>query len=230
MRRRSALALFLPLIALPAAPAAASGTARPIAPATSTAHSLDDRALPAPLELRLNELDYDQPGFDTGEFVEIVNTGTERYRLRHVALVFVNGTDSAEYRRVPLFGRLGSLRRLVVATPTVSVDPAARVIPMPLARDDVQNGSPDGVALVDTANDLVLDAIVYEGSIEDAAIDGLPDTISLMSGQPVHESDGNELPGSICRLPDHADTDDDDHDWSACAPTPGASNAATRGR
>jgi hypothetical protein len=224
MRRRSALALLLPLIALPVGHAAVSATARPIASATSATLAVEDRALPTPLDLRLNELDYDQPGFDTGEFVEIVNTGSQRYRLRHVALVLVNGTDSAEYRRIPLTGRLGSLRRVVIATPSVSVDPAARVIPMPLARDDLQNGSPDGVALVDTANDVVLDALVYEGSIDHATIDGLPDTVSLMSGQPMREADGNEVPGSICRLPDHVDTDEDDHDWSACVPTPGSVN------
>jgi hypothetical protein len=224
MRRRSALALLLPLIALPLGHAAVSATARPIASATSATRAVERRALPSPLQLRLNEVDYDEPGFDTAEFVEIVNTGSQRYRLRHVALVLVNGTDSAEYRRIPLAGRLGSLRRLAIATPSVSVDPAARVIPMPLARDDLQNGSPDGVALVDTANDVVLDALVYEGSIDDATIDGLPDTVSLMSGQPVRESDGNEVPGSICRLPDHVDTDEDDHDWSACVPTPGSVN------
>jgi hypothetical protein len=224
MRRRSALALLLPLIALPVGHAATPTTAGPIPPATPRTHPVEGRALPTPLELRLNELDYDQPGFDTGEFVEIVNAGSQRYRLRHVALVLVNGTDSAEYRRIRLSGRIGSLRRVVIATPSVSVDPAARVIPMPLARDDLQNGSPDGVALVDTANDVVVDALVYEGSIDHATIDGLPDTVSLMSGQPVRESDGNEVPGSICRLPDHADTDDDDRDWSACTPTPGSAN------
>ncbi len=217
MRRRSALALLLPLIALPAGPSAAASGQVP-------APVLDRRATPPPLELRLNELDYDQPGLDTGEYVEIVNAGTLRYRLRHVALVFVNGTDAAEYRRVRLSGRLGSLRRLVVATPSVAVDPAARVIAMPLAHDNVQNGAPDGVVLVDTANDVVLDTLSYEGSIDAATIDGLPGTFSMVSGDPVSESDDNELPGSICRRPDHADSGDDDRDWAACAPTPGSVN------
>ena len=221
MRRRSALALLLPLIALPVGPAAA---------ASDQAPALDRRAAPPPIELRLNEIDYDQPGFDTGEFVEIVNAGAQRYRLRHVALVFVNGTDSGEYRRVRLSGRLGSLRRLVVATPSVTVDPAARVIAMPLARDNVQNGAPDGVVLVDTANDVVLDALAYEGSIDAATIDELSGTFSMVSGDPVSEADDNELPGSICRRPDHTDSGDDDRDWAACAPTPGAVNTAARPR
>lgn len=219
MRRRSALALLLPLIVLSATPAAAfipspGTTPAPVGAPTPT------------LGLRLNELDYDQPGVDTGEFVEIVNLGTERTRLRRVALVFINGTTSAEYRRVQLSGPLGPSRRLVVATSSVSVGGSARVLPLPLARDNVQNGAPDAVALVDTADDVVLDAIAYEGSIDDAMIDGLPGTFSLVEGEPVSETDGNEVAGSLCRIPDRADSGDDDHDWSACAPSPGTRNTA----
>lgn len=220
--RRSALALLLPLIVVSATPAA--GSAR-----TAGATLRTSAGAPAPtLGLRLNEVDYDQPGFDTGEFVEIVNVASERYRLRHVALVFVNGTTSAEYRRVRLSGPLGPSRRLVVATPSLSVEGSARVLPLPLARDNIQNGAPDGIALVDTANDIVLDALSYEGSIDRATIDGLPGTFPMVAGRPVSETDDNDVPGSLCRLPDRADGGDDDGDWSACAPTPGTRNAGTR--
>ncbi len=224
MRRRSALALLLPLMALPAVSAAAAGPTRGPAPGPVAAAS------PGALQLRINELDYDQPGLDTGEFVEIVNVGSERSRLRRVALVFVNGTTSTEYRRVQLAGRLGPLRRLVVATPSVPVDEAARALPLPLTRDNVQNGAPDGVALVNTRTDEVLDAVAYEGSIEDATIEGLPGTFSMGDGQPVQEADSNEVAGSICRLPDHTDSDDDDRDWSACNPTPGSANVRSTAR
>jgi hypothetical protein len=183
-------------------------------------------AAPPALGLRLNEIDYDQPSFDTGEFVEIVNVSSERYRLRHIALVFVNGSTSAEYRRVQLSGRLGPSRRLVVATSSLAVDGSARLIVFPLARDNVQNGSPDGVALVDTANGVVLDALSYEGSIDNATIDGLPGTFPLGEGQPVSEADDGATAGSLCRIPDRADSGDDDADWTACAPTPGTENTA----
>jgi large repetitive protein len=218
MRRRSALALLLPLIVVSASPAAAFPQVARIEPPTSIGAS------PPALGLRLNELDYDQPGFDTGEFVEIVNVGSERSRLRHVAIVFVNGTTSAEYRRVQLSGRLGPSRRLVVATSSLAVEGSARVLLLPLARDNIQNGAPDGVALVDTATATVLDALSYEGSIDHATIEGLPGTLPMVEGRPVRESDGNEEAGSLCRLPDRTDTGDDDGDWSACAPTPGTEN------
>jgi hypothetical protein len=113
----------------------------------------------------------------------------------------------------------------VVATSSVSVGGSARVLPLPLARDNVQNGAPDALALVDTANDLVLDALSYEGSIEDAAIDGLPGTFPMVAGRPVSEADDNDAPGSLCRLPDRTDSGDDDTDWAACAPTPGTENS-----
>jgi hypothetical protein len=220
MRRRTALALLLPLMVMPVMAAQAAASTRPA--------GITSPARPAPaLGLRLNELDYDQPGFDTGEFLEIVNLGSERYRLRHVALVFVNGSTSAEYRRVELSGRLGPSRRLVVATSSVAVDGSARVLPLPLSRDNVQNGSPDGVALVDTAAAVVLDALSYEGPIDAATIEGLEGTVPLVTGRLVSETDGNETAGSLCRLPDGADSGDDDRDWSACAPTPGTGNVGS---
>ena len=117
-----------------------------------------DAPPPAPRALRLNEIDYDQPGVDTGEFVEIVNTGDRRVRLRRTVLVLVNGTTSAEYRRIPLKGRLGPSRRLVLATDGVAVPGSSRVVSLPLTRDNVQNGSPDAIVLVHVPRDRVLDA------------------------------------------------------------------------
>jgi hypothetical protein len=221
MRRRSALALFLPLIA--AVSVSTVGPAVAARPDLGTARHPNPRG-PAPWDLRLNEVDYDQPGLDAGEFVEIVNMDAVRHRLRRIDLVLVNGTTSEEYRRIPLSGRLGPSRRLVVASGTVTVDPAARTLPLPLARDNVQNGAPDGLVLLDVRDGTVLDALSYEGAIDDAALDGVADTVTLVHGHPVSEADDNEVTGSLCRRPDRADTGDDDADWSRCAPTPGGPN------
>jgi hypothetical protein len=180
---------------------------------------------PAPRALRINEIDYDQPGVDTAEFVEIVNTGDRRLRLRGTVLVLVNGTGETEYRRVRLSGRLGPSRRLVVAAPNVTVAEPSRELALPLPRDNVQNGSPDAAALVHLPRGRVLDAVSYEGAIDAATIDGLPGTWNLVRGDPVTEIDTNDETGSLCRLPHATDTGDDDRDWALCTPTPGAANA-----
>jgi hypothetical protein len=224
MRRRSALALLLPLIA--------AVSVSTVDPAVAARHNRHDRHAerhpiargPAAWDLRLNEVDYDQPGFDADEFVEIVNLDAVRHRLRRIALVLVNGTTSKEYRRIPLSGRLGPSKRLVMASGTVAVDPAARTLPLPLSRDNVQNGAPDGILLLDVRDGAVLDALSYEGSIDHAVLDGVTGTVTLVHGHPVSETDDNEVAGSLCRRPDRADTGDDDDDWSRCAPTPGGPN------
>jgi len=50
----------------------------------------------------VNEVDYDQPGSDTAEFVEIYNRGTEAGDLSTVELVLVNGRGGAPYGTISL--------------------------------------------------------------------------------------------------------------------------------
>ena len=106
----------------------------------------------------LNEIDYDQVGADAGGFVELYNAGLSAAELDGLALVFVDGADGGEYLRKPLSGSLAPGAYLVVP-----VDP--------------QNGSPDGVALYDTALRGVVDALSYEGAIERAFIGAFAHTL-----------------------------------------------------
>jgi hypothetical protein len=107
----------------------------------------------------------------------------------------------------------------------VQVASNARSIPLPLARDNVQNGAPDAVGLIHDGRDVLLDALSYEGAIEAATIEGMPGTWNLVEGDPVTEVDTNDETGSLCRIPHGGDSGDDDTDWRACTPTPGATNA-----
>jgi hypothetical protein len=121
----------------------------------------------------------------------------------------VNGGDGTEYRRLALTGTLAAGAHLVWET-------------------DAQNGSPDGVALIDTATDVLLDAVSYEGAITAAVIDG--QTYSLVEGTllPVDVADSNTVDGSLSRIPDGADTNDAASDWEfTTTKTPGAVNVAT---
>ncbi|HEX4931020.1 MAG TPA: hypothetical protein VFV62_09940, partial [Gaiellaceae bacterium] len=143
----------------------------------------------------IDEIDYDQVGTDTGGFVELFNAGRGTADLGGLALVFVDGATGAEYQRVPLSGALLSEAFLTVAI-------------------DAQNGSPDGVALYDTVEDVVLDALSYEGAIERATIG--PSVFNLVDGTalPATVADSNTVDGSLARLPSGADTGDDATDWA----------------
>jgi hypothetical protein len=144
--------------------------------------------------LVINEIDYDQAGVDHDGFVELFNAGHAAATLDGVAIVLVNGGDSTEYRRVALSGTL---------------EPGAYRV----WDTDPQNGSPDGVALVDTAAGVLLDALSYEGPIVDALIGGV--TVSLVEGTllPADVADSNTVEGSLSRIPNGADTDDAAADW-----------------
>ena len=164
---------------------------------------------PGSAQLVINEVDYDQIGADTGGFVEIANTGTVAAALDGIALVLVNGGDSAEYARKTLTGSLAAGAKLVV-----EVDP--------------QNGAPDGLALIDTTKDVLLDALSYEGAISAATIG--TKVFDLVEGTllPVDVADSNTVDGTLARIPDGSDAGNAAADWSfTTTPTPGAANVKT---
>lgn len=159
--------------------------------------------------LVVNEVDYDQVGADGEGFVEIANLGEAAVDLTGLALVLVDGGQSAEYDREALTGTLDPGGYLVVA-----VDP--------------QNGAPDGIALVDTDGGALLDALSYEGAITSATIGGA--TYSLVEGTvlPTDVADSNTVDGSLSRIPNGTDTNDAAADWRfTTTVTRGAANVLT---
>jgi hypothetical protein len=95
---------------------------------------------------------------------------------------------------------------------------------------DAQNGAPDGIALIDTDDGALLDALSYEGGITAAVISGR--TYSLVEGTmlPENVADSNATAGSLSRIPDGADTNDAASDWVFTTTlTRGAANVATTG-
>ncbi len=101
---------------------------------------------PAAGALSVSEVHYDNAGADEGEGVEIA--GPAGARLDGWSLRLVNGTDGAAYRTLPLAGPL---------------DGGARWVPVP----GLQNGSPDGLALVDPSG-RVVEAWSWEGPLTGA--------------------------------------------------------------
>jgi hypothetical protein len=180
--------------------------------------------------LVINEVDYDQIGADTAEFVEILNGSALPVDLANLALVLVNGSPAvnAEYKRIPLApaGVLAAGQYLVVGSTSVSALPPALKIDFALASNNVENGSPDALGILDLTTNTLVDALSYEGSVLGASVMGAG-TLDFVEGVVLDPSiaDSNTIPGSLCRSPNGVDTNQANADWIFCnTPTPGGVN------
>ena len=133
-------------------------------------------AHPASAQVFINEIHYDNTGTDTGEAIEVAAAaGTD---LSGCSLVLYNGNGGTTYNTVNLSG--------VIANEQGGFGTASFAI------SGIQNGSPDGVALVDAA-DNVIEFISYEGALTatNGPANGLTSTdigVSEASGTPIGQS------------------------------------------
>jgi hypothetical protein len=182
----------------------------------------------APPRLVINEVDYDEIGTDTTEFVEVFNRGTNTINLSHYALAFINGANNLEYLRVNLNGDIAGGQYLVVASTNLSgIAAGARVLYFLAGENNIQNGAPDGLALINTGALSIADAFCYEGAMPAANINGFSGTRSLVEGTALSASiaDSNTAIGSLARLPNATDNDNAAADWNfTSTPTPGGPN------
>ncbi|MBK9273311.1 MAG: lamin tail domain-containing protein [Flavobacteriales bacterium] len=169
--------------------------------------------------LLINEVDYDQDGTDALEFVEIKNTGAVALDLAGVKVQLINGSNGLPYATftLPSFSLAAGDYYVICGTGSAVANCDLQVSP---ATNLIQNGAPDGVALLDPANTL-LDAMTYEGDIvgytEGSGV-GLEDNPALI---PSYEQQG------LSRFPDGVDTDQNNVDFSLRCVTPGEANIAT---
>ncbi|MDX1503851.1 MAG: lamin tail domain-containing protein, partial [Thermoanaerobaculia bacterium] len=146
----------------------------------------------------INEIHYDNTGTDVGEAIEIAGpAGTD---LTGWSLVLYNGANSLSYDTTALSGILpaqqGGFGTLFFSYPT----------------NGIQNGSPDGVALVD-AGSSVVEFLSYEGSF--VAADG-PAAGMSSTDIGVAESSGTPIGESLQRV--GTGSDSADFTWSGPAP------------
>ena len=180
--------------------------------------------------LVINEIDYDQPGTDDFEFVEIFNAGSTYIPLQDVALVFINGANNAEYRREELLlaGGIFPGQYLLVCNGSLnpSITSAAFVLNFSGFNNNIQNGAPDGIALINFGNNTVLDTVSYEGGITAGNVIGLG-VINLVQGTPIPLAVADDNTGnvSLSRLPNGTASGNDAADWALAVPTPGATNS-----
>ncbi len=100
-----------------------------------------------PADPWINEFHYDNSGSDTGEFVEVA--GPAGLDLSGWSLVGYNGNGGGSYKTVQLSG--------------VLPDQGGCIGTLGFTFTSMQNGAPDGMALVDPAS-VVVEFLSYEGS------------------------------------------------------------------
>jgi hypothetical protein len=101
----------------------------------------------------INEVHYDNGGTDMGEFIEIA--GLANQSLADWSLVLYNGANGSIYNTVPVNGTF--------ANPGSGFG----FISISFPSNGIQNGAPDGIALVD-AGGAVIEFISYEGAFTPA--------------------------------------------------------------
>jgi predicted extracellular nuclease len=107
----------------------------------------DDTGPAGPTGVWINEFHYDNAGTDTGEFIEIAaQAGTN---LAGYSLVLYNGNGGASYQTITLSGTIPNQ--------------AGGYGTLQFAAVDIQNGPPDGIALVGPGG--VIEFISYEGTM-----------------------------------------------------------------
>lgn len=180
----------------------------------------------------INEVDYDQNGTDTAEFIELVNGTASAASLQNLVVVLINGATSTEYDRVQLSGTLAAGQYAVIcplaAMPgtcpnTVAVPPGTRVFNFGFATNAIQNGAPDAVGLLDLTTGTLVDALSYEGAVNAGLVTGIG-TFNFVEGTATTAIDGGIAGESMQRRPNASDTDNALLDWTTATATPGAPN------
>ena len=166
----------------------------------------------APPSFVINEIDYDQPGADNAEFVEIHNTGAGDSSLAGFELLLVNGSGGTPYDTITLPATVvpagGYFVVCADATTVANCDLEGF--------SSIQNGAPDAVAL--TSAGTIVDVVSYEGEVAAPYSEGL--------GAPADSGSTGEDNKGISRIPDGSDTDQNDVDFAFVCITPGSGNTS----
>ena len=158
----------------------------------------------------ISEIHYDNASSDTGEAIEI--SGETSTDLSGWSIVLYNGSNGTVYNTINLTG-----------TTSASVDCGAnggtQVINFPA--NGLQNGSPDGIALVNN-NDQIVEFLSYEGVVTAtngiaAGLDSIDIGVSENSSTPIGHS--LKLVNGVWSNPDANSFGECDTDVSAYSPT-----------
>ncbi|OYV05360.1 MAG: hypothetical protein CFE26_11995 [Verrucomicrobiales bacterium VVV1] len=122
---------------------------------------------PLPAGIFVNEFHYDNSGTDVGEFIEVVVGPGFIGNLSDINIVLYNGSSNPAAAAPYTSGSTFNLATAFAQTSEVAVagsDIPFRIRVANLPVDGLQNGSNDGIAVINTATSQVLQAIAYEGA------------------------------------------------------------------
>jgi len=179
-------------------------------------------ATSAHAQILLNEVDYDQPGTDNAEYIEVLNIGTSPLDLANLNVVMYNGASGTGVIYATLSNGTWPLLApgdfFVICGNAATANCNAVVTP---ATNLIQNGPMDAIALVWTENPtpLVMDVLSYAGTLPGQS-----------EGNGSSNEDTNLASGvSLGRFPDGADSNVNDADFHRMCSTPGAANVIDAG-
>ena len=165
--------------------------------------------------LVINEIDYDQPGSDEAEFIELYNTGPDALPLDGFRIDLINGNNSTSYRSIDLSGfSINASSFFVVCSDNGLV--ANCDYSFTSATSWFQNGDPDAVALYQ--GDIIHDRVSYEGSVS-----------LFTEGTGLDIADSNSIIMSLARILDGLDSDNTIVHFQQSCITPGMPNIAGQG-
>ena len=163
----------------------------------------------------INEIDYDQPGSDTAEFIEIYNSGSTSVSLDSFSIDLINGNNGSSYRSIDLTGFSINASGYFVICGDASLV-ANCDYSFTSSSGWFQNGAPDAVALLENGN--MIDSIAYEGMFS-----------PYTEGDTLDLADSNTDIFSLSRLPDGFDSNNNLLDFQQGCLTPGSANISGTG-
>ena len=165
-----------------------------------------------PPTLVINETDYDQPGTDNLEFVELKNVSGALVNLDAYSLELVDGAGATVYATVDLPNvNLAAGDYYVICNNGASVPNCD--FSFAGATEQIQNGAPDALRLR-LPGGLTVDALSYEGSVS-GAVEG--------SGSGLDDA-GTAQQMGLSRLPDGSDQNINGTDFLLTCISPGSAN------
>ena len=167
----------------------------------------------------INEIDYNQPGSDTAEFIELFNPDAKPVALDGYTLELVNGTNGSTYKSFDLSGlSIAAAGYLVLCDSTQAV---ANCNINAASGSWIQNGGSNGDAVALLFGSALVDSVVYD------SIGGFLG--SYAEGNSFTMADSNSVTMSIARLPNGLDSNVNAHDFGSACITPGSANVSGTG-